>query len=444
MMNIEQTFPLKAWMLVGLIVLGGFAQAQETPPPAPMLTKPDSNQMALLYERYLHIEKTNKALEDSLAALKQAFQSVNQRFEDVNTRVEGFNSDLSSSLDQVNRLTTNDLLSKEGRLKTKRAKIIQTAKFIKAANNSFDAIDAALATSDYLNDVGQLNSPTNEDLGFSLSDEVVEMLDEMIIKSNRKFNDKNPDKFKQFVSTLIENPITTAVSNSVPALSAIGAVVDLVANISVREDDVSVDDFRNFKTSLGRYINHYEQLARASYDFNANLDNLRVKTEALRVILSDFVLDRIRTIKPDAIDPDMTSSETPININDLLLTYYNPDRLEVDIQLILNNYKSGSRMNYQAALNEQRLAYPLYALSQAQFIQQELESIANEYVSNYRLYHDRLSRTLEQSKQLSKDPTKVDKKKKQLDDKLTLLVNTFKRNAKTREVNTYLQSIPAY
>lgn len=400
--------------------------------------------VALVYQQYLVISQQNQQLTDSLNKLMAEYKAVTTGFTQVTTRVDGLNDNLSTSLEQVNRLTQNDLLTKEGRLNTKQAKIIATSKFIKSANNSFDAIDAALATSDYLNDVGQLNSPTNEDLGFSLNDEVVKMLDDLIIKNNEKFNNKNPNKFKEFVTSMIENPITTAVASSVPALTAIGAVVDLVANVSVRERGVSASDFRKFKSSLGKYIKHYEQLAQASYDFNANLDNLRVKTDALRVVVTDFTLDRIRTLEPEALDPNISNSDNRININDLLTMHYQYDRLEEKIEKILASHERNGRMNYQAALDEPKLSYPLYALNQAQFIQQELESITNEYVSNYQLYHDRLTRILNESKPLSKDTEKVDKKQKELDEKLTRLVETFKRNVKIREVNLYLQDIPAY
>lgn len=400
--------------------------------------------VALVYQQYLVISQQNQQLADSLQRLMAEYKAVTMGFDQVSTRVDGLNDNLSNSLEQVNRLTTNDLLSKEGRLRTKQAKIIATSKFIKSANNSFDAIDASLATSDYLNDVGQLNSPTNEDLGFSLNDEVVKMLDDLIIKADPKFNNKNPDKFKEFITSMIENPITTAVASSVPALSAIGAVVDLVANVSVREKGVTPADFRNFKNSLGKYIKHYEQLAQASYDFNANLDNLRVKTDALRVVLTDFTLDRIRTLEPQAIDPKMSNSDKRININDLITMHYQYDRLQQKMDVILAAHKKNGRMNYQAALDEPKLSYPLYALNQAQFIQQELESITNEYASNYQLYHDRLKRILEDSKSLSKDTEKVDKKLEELDYKLTRLVDSFKRNVKIREVNLYLQDIPAY
>ena len=421
-----------------------------------------ADSVAAIYTRYLQLEAKNKQLQDSLKrvsgqfsqisvqvntlkgekdALEDSVAKIQYGYVQVTEQVSGLNNTLSGSLQQVNRLTENDLLSKESRLRNRKFQIIRTAKFLKVANNSYDAIAAALATSDYLNEVGSLNSPTNEDLGFSLQDEITELLDQQIIKNNSKFNDKDPNKFKSMVQALIESPITTAVTSAVPALSSIRAVVDLVSSVIVREKDVSVEDFQKFKGSLSKYLTHYEALAQASYDFNSNLDNLKVKTEALRTVMTTFTKDRVNTLVPNALPPD--AEDYPIN--DLLFIHYQWDHLEPKIDEILAAYRDNrGRTDYQKALTEPRLDYPLYVVTQAQFISQELESITNEYVSAYQLYHDRLKRILTDSKALSKDVSKVDAKRQELDEKLTLLVKTFRLNVKIREVNQALLEIPAY
>ncbi|MEM7658882.1 MAG: hypothetical protein AAF399_22355 [Bacteroidota bacterium] len=417
-----------------------------------------SDSVAVMYQRYFQLEARHIALQDSLMrvsgqvnqvslqsqalpSLEDSVRAANSRYRQVNQQVQSLNNTLSGSLQQVNRLTQNDLLSKESRLQNRKLQIIQTAKFLKAANNSYDAIAAALATSDYLNDVGSLNSPTNTDLGFSLKDDIGELLDQQIIKNNGKFNGKDPSKFKAIVDALIESPITTAVTSAVPALSSIRAVVDLVSSVIVREKDVSVDDFQAFKQSLSKYLNHYEELAQASYDFNGNLDNLKIKTEALRTVMQGFAVERVNALVPQAIPPD----QDDYPINDIIFIHYQWDQLEPKINDIIAGYTSSrGQVNYEQALSDPRMEYPLYVITQAQFISQELESITNEYVSAYQLYHDRLLQILARSKSLSKDTAKVDAKRKELDEKLSLLIQTFRNNVKIREVNQAMLQIPAY
>ncbi len=418
--------------IISCCLLISTAMAQLSSSPSGRFTS-SSDSVAEMFLRYYDIEKRHQELRDSLALVQQGYQRIDQR-------VIGLNDDLSTSLNQLNRLTENDVLSKESRLKVKKDKIIATSRFLRASLNSFDAVDAALAQSEYLNDVSQLNSPTNEDLGFSLNDEIIEMLEEQIIKANSRFNGKNPGKFKTFVKTIIENPVVTAVSTSVPALVSISSVVNLVSSICVRERNVTVEDFQKFREGLKKYITHYEALAQASYDFNSNVDKLKVKTEALREVLRTFTIERINTISPNAV-----RAQDSLMLSMLLTTHFRSDNLDRQVGRIIDEHRNTQyRLDYQSALNDPRLDYPLYAINQALFIQQELEQITNEYISTYQLYHQRLMDILSRSKTLSKDPDKVTAKRKDLDQKLDRLVGTFKKNVKIREVNLYLHEIPAY
>lgn len=413
-----------------------------------------SDSVLAVYQNYLLLQQQNEALRDSLMRVREnltrlrsqqgnmtdSLGYLNRDVKQVNAQLSGLNADLSSSLSQVQRLTEIELLSEQARLRTRKAKIVNTARFIRAALTSYDAIAAQLATSDYLSDVGTLNSPTNKELGFSLNDEILRLLDEQIIKNNPKFNDKNPDKFKEVVTAILESPITTAVTTSVPALSSIRAVVDLVGSIVVRDKNVKAEEFKQFKASLMKYSAHYEELAQASYDFNSNLDKLKVKTNALGTVVDNYSLARVQTLKPNAIP-----AAPPYQIRDLVFAHYRADKLDGELDIIITEYRSGPReIAHLDALSDRRLAFPLYALTQAQFIQQELESIANQYISTYQLYHTRLKEILVKSKQLSKDPSKVDKKIKDLDEKLEALNATFRRSVKLREVNRALQEIPTY
>ena len=93
-------------------------------------------------------------------------------------------------------------------------------------------------------------------------------------------------------------------------------------------------------------------------------------------------------------------------------------------------------------MNDKRLGYPFYAINQAQFIRQELESLTNEYISSYKDYHKAIKSVLEKSKTLSKEPGKIDKKVEDLTTKLGRLVSTFEKNVKINRVNIALQEIP--
>ncbi len=391
--------------------------------------------VAQMYKQYFELLKENQQLADSFKMLNS---NISSNWTHVDEKLSRINNDLSSSLQQVNRLTKNDLLTKEARINTKKQKILATSTFIRSANNSFDAIDAALAQSDYLGDVGSLSSPTNTDLGFSLSDEVAKIVQRQIIKNRSKVGSSKKAKVMRFIQEMVKNPVVTSFTSTVPALGSINAVVGLVSNLVINDKKVTVKDYAAFKKELEKYISHYEALGRANSEFNSNIDKLRTQTEGLRVIVRNFSIERILTMTPKA------QFQNDVELHEIISQFYNRTDLEKEIDDIIRKYRKGSKLDLQGALNEKRLDFPFYAFNQAQFIQQELESIATEYVATYEHYHEDIIKVLMNSKSLSKEPAKIDVKARVLEKKLEVAVKAFERNVKIKEVNKNLQRIPNF
>jgi hypothetical protein len=132
-------------------------------------------------------------------------------------------------------------------------------------------------------------------------------------------------------------------------------------------------------------------------------------------------------------------------LGEVIARYYTPLELGGNIDRILNEYKANNDMDYTAALEDERLYYPIYAINQAQFIKQELEALNNEYISSYRNFHKGIKLVLLDSKRLAKDNgAAVDKKIMELDEKLDRLILTFEKNVKIKNVVNSLNNIPTY
>ena len=429
---IFQTKVFKTLLLVTIFFLPNALQAQDM-----------SDTIADMYQRYITLMESNQKLQknsvqvsDSLNSFNKSLNSFTTTFSSVDEKLNRITNDLSSSLQQVNRITTNDLLTKESRLNTKKEKILATSTFIRSANNSFDAIDAALAQSDYLGDVGSLSSPTNTDLGFSLSDEVTKILNDKIIKNKSKLGGSNTTKVLAFVKQVVQNPMVTSFTSSVPALSSIQSVLSLVSNIAITDKKVTVEEYIDFNKEIEKYVVHYEALGKANADFNSNIGKLRTQTEALRVIVRNFTVERIKTTTPEA------QFEVGLALHKVIAQYYDRRDLEKRLDEIIEEHEIGGRLDLLSALNEKRLDYPFYAINQAQFIQQELETITGQYIATYKKYHESITKVLKDSKTISKEPKKIDVKLISLDKKLDVSVKAFERNVKIKEVSRNLQLIP--
>lgn len=401
----------------------------------------EADSLAKLYQDYSKLWEKHENVNEKLDKLDKSVLAVGEKIgkiTELDGKVSNLNNSLNTNLERVNRLTENDVFTKKARLGAQKDKIVNTSTFIGYANNSFDAIDAAFAQTDYMTDISALNNPNNVELGFSLSEEISKVLEKEIVKGNKKFNGKNAKKFLDIAKNIVEDPFVSVFTSTVPGLSAIQGVLGLVSNVIVKEESVSVDDYKSFKKEMEKFITHYNGLARAESNFSSNVSNLEMRLEALRTVVNNYTLERVRAVHPEA---DFTGLE----VHQILATYYTPLDLEKNIDEIFKEYQKGNSMNYTAALEDERLTYPFYAINQAQFIKQELEALNNEYISSYRTFHKTIKKVLLESKSLSKDGgVAVDKKIIELDEKLERLVTTFERNVKIENVAISLNNIPTY
>lgn len=400
-----------------------------------------SDTLAELYKSYIQLYENNQAMTAQLEKLNASVSTVGEqlgKISELDGKVKNLNNNLNTNLERVNRLTQNDVFTKKTRLEAQKTKIVNTASFVGYSINSFNAIDQAFAQTDYMTDISSLNNPNNTELGFSLSDEITELLEKEIIKGNKKFNGKNAKKFLDIAKNVVEDPFVSAFTSTVPGLSAIEGVLGLVTNVIVKEDDVTIDDYKAFKQEMEKFINHYNGLARAENNLTSNLGNLEMRLEALRTVMNNYALERVRAVHPEA---DFTG----MDLNQIISTYYTPLDLERNIERIFTEYSETGTMNYTAALADERLTYPFYAINQAQFIKQELEALNNEYISSYRSFHRSIKKVLIDSKPLAKDNgAAVDKKIMELDEKLERLVSTFEKSVAIGNVATSLNEIPTF
>lgn len=339
-----------------------------------------------LYNRYTELLKT----QDSLSELSGKISNLEKEY-------SSFNDAVKSNNEVIKKLTDKELFSQKQQLTQRRNKIVRTTEFVLAANVSLNAIKQLDATSDFHSQITSLNNPDNKDLGFSLSGEVETVLNEKIIKGQRKVNGVKSDKFIGFVNEIISSPLTEVVTSAIPVVESIRSVIDLVVGTAITGKDISLTDVQELKTSLKVYIEHYEGLAKAQTEFDQNLANLDIRKNALNLLLNQYITERINTLSPNTIstDPDVEV----ISNNDLINKYYSKNTVEKKVENIITR----DAENYNRHLNDDRLLYPNYAINQAKFIRDEIESLGKEYISIYASYQKALEKTLNKSKKIGDD-----------------------------------------
>ena len=355
-----------------------------------------------------------------------------EKLDTIAIRVENFEDLMKSNNQKIKEIFDAELFDLKTQLEHRKK---NTTEFVFASNASLNAIKQLDATSDYMTQISSLNNPDNSDLGFSLSEEITSIVSQKILKDNNKVNGIKKDKFLVFIDNIVKSPILKTLTNAVPVVSSIKSVVELVMASALTGNDITIDDIKELKTSLKVYLEHYEGLVKAQTEFEQNLNNLDIRKEALILLLTQYTIERVNTIRPKIIN----EQDRKLTLTSLINKRY----LKSSIQQKINEILSNNPTDYNLHLNNKSLRYPYYALNQAKFIRDEIESLSKEYVSILTTYQLSLEDVLRKSKNIG-DTNKIDMKINDLKTKLTEVKITFSDNINTFKLNDNLNILMQY
>lgn len=363
--------------------------------------------------------------------------SLTIRLNALQTQYANFDGILKSNNESLKRITNAQLFTFDRSINQQRIKIVSTVDFIRAANASLNALQAVNSLSTYLDEIGQLNNPTNTELGFSITDEIIAKLETRVLA---KKGIANRAKFLDIVKNVINAPITTSFMKSFPIVSNIKGVVDLVVNLAVNDKSkVEVEDVVAFKKDMQRYLEHYQGLEQANQSFTANLNTINIRVDALKLILKNYTTERLQQIDPSV------KLDTFRNLTVLVNRCANKEAVQQHIDGILEECKVNGMMNYQRALSDRRLYYPEYALNQAQVINDELVNLSKSFLSNLSTYQRQIETVLTNSKTNKLgDTAKIDKKIGELQRLLNTVSEATSNNINLEYLEEKLRKINAF
>jgi hypothetical protein len=383
--------------------------------------------LADLYGKYMQMSKET-----------QRVDSLNKTVGSLQTQYQNFDAILRSNNESIKRITSAQLFSFDKTLKQQRGKIINTVDFIRSANTSLNAMQVAGSVSAYLENVGQLNNPANNELGFALTDDIVKILDMRIL--SKKGIKTNPSKFTSIVKEVMNSNVTSSFAKAIPVVSNIKGVIDLVVNLTASEKNVEVEDLIKLKQDLKKYIEHYEGLEQANLAFTSNLNSLNVRVDALKLILKNYSIERLRPINPSV------NLDTFRNLTHLVNRYCDKEDVQMKVDRILEEFKNEKgALNYEKALSDKRLYYPEYAINQSQVIYDELESVSRGFMSNLNTYQQNIEKVLANSKSNKLgDNGKIDQKVKALENLLEKVSEAVKNSVNLEDLQLKLQRINGF
>ncbi len=313
----------------------------------------------------------------------------------------------------------------------------KTALAIDALNKSLSALKASLSATEYFSAVAALNNPTNEDLGFRLENEILKVVDEKVLKK-AKLNSKKISRFRQIASNIINNPITNLITSSIPVVNSITSVVNLVNHTIIDEDSVTPDDLKVFNQEIKKYVAHYENLARISVELEKQSHEFHIKIEAVESLLNDFVKNTTTELFPETKNLENQST------NDLIRNYFNYAKIDATIKSIEKRYTQAGKIDYVKIFEDGRLNYSIVGRQKLDFLRDEINRIAEEYLNSLENYHKNLIETLQKANELSPDKTKISQKIESLNKQYKNLRSSFEQNLDLKTMRNRVAEVPKY
>jgi hypothetical protein len=247
--------------------------------------------------------------------------------------------------------------------------ILSVAYFIESASNSVNSLTGLLKKDNYRNKITTLNNPVNNELGFSLKNEILTALKPILDKVKKT----DGGKFKDIIESFLKNPEENGIKpfkKYLPSLGIFSTVLSLVGNLVIVEKSITKEDLNKFIAKVQQYFYQYEKLNAINEQFSEQVEKLLEKSDEIKEDLKDFLVECITTMNVSITKQSLKL--IPVEI--LLQKYYDPQKLQawIDTNQV---QKQGSWYPPDAPTSVKLIT------SGIKRIQKEFETIYNE---NYR------------------------------------------------------------
>ncbi|MBL7742371.1 MAG: hypothetical protein JNN00_02750 [Chitinophagaceae bacterium] len=277
--------------------------------------------------------------------------------------------------------------------------ILSIAYFIESANNSVNSLSGLLKKDNYRNKITTLNNPVNNELGFSLKNEILAALKPILDKVKRT----DPKKFKDVIENFLTNPEENGISSVkkyLPVLGIFSTVLSLVGNLVIVERNITREDLNQFITKVQQYFSQYEKLNTINEQFGHHLQELVERSEEIKEELKEFLIDCICTMDKAITKQSLAN----VQVEALIQRHYDPQKLQTWLDT--------------ARCRTNELMYPFDAPTSAKLLTAGVKKLQKEFEALYSDNYKQLKELLASLKntipdlnegQLAKTNSEIDK-----------------------------------
>jgi len=242
--------------------------------------------------------------------------------------------------------------------------ILSVAYFIESANNSINSLTSLLKKDNYRNKITTLNNPVNNELGFSLKNEIITALKPILDKTKKT----DGSKFKAVIENFLNNPEENgikSVKKYLPSLGILSTVLSLVGNLVIAERSITQEDLNKFIGKIQQYFYQYEKLNDINEQFSDRVEKILERSDEIKEDLKEFLTECITTMNSSISKQSMKD----IPVEALLQKYYDPQKLQI--------WLDTTRVQHEGSL------YPPDAPTSVKLITSGIKRIQKEFETIY-------------------------------------------------------------
>jgi len=220
-------------------------------------------------------------------------------------------------------LTSSVAMGQPSERKDSKPGVLSVAYFIESANNSVNSLNGLLKKDNYRNKITTLNNPVNNELGFSLKNEILTALKPILDKVKKTDGGKFRDVIENFLEHPEDNGIKS-VKKILPSLGIFSTVLSLVGNLVIVEKSITKEDLDKFMNKVQQYFYQYERLNDINEHFASEVEKLLEKTEETKDDIKEFLLECINTMNKNTSKAVLKE----FSVENLLQKYYDPQKIQ--------------------------------------------------------------------------------------------------------------------
>lgn len=196
--------------------------------------------------------------------------------------------------------------------------------------------------------ITSLNNPESKELGFSLSDRIVELVEKVVLKGKADKDEKN-GKIIESTKSIISSPIFQSFTSLTPPLAIANSVMNFLHSVSVNNKEINQKTLKEFEKELNKYVVYYSALNDANQKFEYGLNFNKDQLNLLHDNLYDHIMFTASALKYQL--PQRGNKSIGETLNDFFFDF-KKEKVVVFFNDLEVKYTKGKKIDYEALLRE--------------------------------------------------------------------------------------------